>query len=242
MTIALLPAKSGKLEARVVNRVIRISVPEAIFFDVDGVLIDSLDIKGEALAETFHDFPNSHHIVTKFHYANGGVTRTKKIAELYRLLAGVDATELEIEERSAKFGAAVQQRVIDADEIAGAETALRWWTAQCPLYAVSATPSAELDIIVAARGMALYFSGVYGWPPSKDRVIEAILATQGYVAKRCILIGDSEEDLLASRRAGVHFVHVKAPTVKVLPGKHQTIADMHGLNSAISMALGDQPI
>jgi beta-phosphoglucomutase-like phosphatase (HAD superfamily) len=224
----------------VVNFGLGIAPPDALFFDVDGVLIDSLAIKGEALAETFRDFPNSRQIVIDFHQANGGLTRTRKISMLYRLLAGADASKREIQERSARFGETVQQRVVAADEILGAEAALRWWAPKCPLYAVSATPSAELGFVLAARGIVHFFRGIRGWPPAKDKVISELLTEHGYAAQRCVLIGDSREDLLASRRSGVQFIHVCAPPNEALPGQHPTIGNLQALNSAISITVGDQ--
>ena len=35
----------------------KLNQPEAIFFDVDGVLIDSLAIKGDAFSRAFSDYP-----------------------------------------------------------------------------------------------------------------------------------------------------------------------------------------
>lgn len=221
--------------------VLKVALPDALFFDVDGVLIDSIAIKGEALAETFNDFPNKHPSIIDFHHAHGGVTRTKKISMLYRLLAGVDASRQEIQERSAAFAQAVRQRVIAADEIPGAEAALRMWAPRCPLYAVSATPHDELKFILVARGIRPYFSSIHGWPPAKDEVIAQLLAKHGYASKRCVLIGDSQEDLLASRRTGVRFVHVRGSAAIDLPGSHPTINDLHGLDSAITMTLASHP-
>ena len=211
--------------------------PDALFFDVDGVLIDSLQIKGEAFAYTFNDFPNSRRAVLDFHLANGGITRSQKISMIYRLLAGVEASQEEIQKRSARFGDNVQQRVVAAAEIPGANAALRRWALACPLYAVSATPDREISNVLTARGIESYFRGIHGWPPPKDRVISGIVNQQGYDANRCVLVGDSQEDLLASRSAGVRFVHVRAPATKVLLGGHPTISDLHDLDSAITMAL-----
>lgn len=216
--------------------------PDALFFDVDGVLIDSLLVKGEALADTFDDFPNSRQIVVDFHLVNGGVTRSKKIAALYRLLAGVEAPRQELDSRIARFADAARDRVVAADEITGAESAVRRWTTRCPLHAVSATPDDELKRILSSRGIRPYFRSIHGWPPAKDETIAGLLGWHGYSPNLCVLIGDSKEDLLASQRTGVRFVHVSAADTKALPGNHPTISDLQVLDSAIMRALADQPI
>lgn len=224
------------------NYALKSTQPEALFLDVDGVLIDSMLVKGEALAETFHDFPDSRQLVIDFHFANGGVTRSTKIARLYHLLTGTKAPKREIQERCCKFSEKVREQVISAKEIPGALAALRWWAPRCPLYAVSATPREELQTILEARGIRRHFSGIYGWPPSKGEVIAGLLDTHGYIAKQCVLIGDTNEDLIASRLVGVRFVHVRAQDMTSLPGTHPTITDLHGLNDAITMVLRNQAV
>ncbi len=233
----LVPDQQTPHRLRRVNYTLTSTQPEALFLDVDGVLIDSLLVKGEALAETFQDFPDSRQLAIDFHLANGGVTRSTKIARLYHLLTGTEAPKREIQERCSKFSETVRQQVISAREIPGALAALRWWAPRCPLYAVSATPREELRIILEARDIGHHFSGIYGWPPSKGGVISGLLDAHGYTATQCVLIGDTNEDLIASRLTDVRFVHVRAQDMEFLPGTHPTITDLHGLNDAITTVL-----
>jgi len=219
-----------------------VPAPDALFFDVDGVLIDSLLVKGEALADTFNDFPGSRQMVIGYHLNNGGVNRSTKIAAVYRLVAGTDPSQSELDSRIARFGNAVKDRVIAADEIAGAEAALCRWASQCPLYAVSATPHVELQEILHSRGIGQYFRGIHGWPPTKDEAIADLLHRHQHAPEYCALIGDSQEDLVASHRTGIKFVQVSAPAVKTFPGNHPNISDLNALDSAIFLALDHQSV
>ena len=45
-------------------------MPEAIFFDVDWVLIESLSVKGEAFALVFKDFPDDCDSIIDYHLAH----------------------------------------------------------------------------------------------------------------------------------------------------------------------------
>ena len=74
-------------------------MPEAIFFDVDGVLIESLTVKGEAFALVFKDFPDDRASIIDYHLAHGGVNRVEKIRQIFVELTGRQPTDGELVER-----------------------------------------------------------------------------------------------------------------------------------------------
>ncbi len=87
----------------------------AVFFDVDGVLIDSLTAKGEAFANLF---PTQYRQdVMDFHLANGGLNRVEKIARISREIVGVNLSDDEVGSLVGTYFSAVQERVLTADEI-----------------------------------------------------------------------------------------------------------------------------
>lgn len=217
------------------------SWPQALLFDVDGVLIDSLDVKGEAFADVFSDVPDSRDTVVAFHRTHGGVTRSIKIGLLYERLMGEAPAEVELETRVRSFGEAVRQRVIDAPEIEGAHAALERWSQRCPLHAVSATPSEELTVILKARGLAAFFTGIHGWPPAKADAVRALLSQYGYEPEWTVLVGDSHEDFAAAQKSGVRFVHLVAPGASAFEGPHPTIAQHIELDCAIAQTFGAAP-
>ena len=194
-----------RLPSRVASSVVLHIVPNAIFFDVDGVLIDSVDVKGKALVEIFADFPNSAEDVLRFHRAHGGLTREIKIRQILGVLGNRSPSDSEVSDRVGQFAEIVVQRVIEAAEIPGTYEFLRKWSKRCRLYAVSATPDEELKRIMAARGLLPFFRSVKGWPPEKSGLISQEIASRGFEPSQCILVGDSDEDYRAALRASVRF-------------------------------------
>ena len=192
-------------------------IPTAVFLDVDGVLIDSVEVKGEAFVETFDDFPRSAEKVLEFHRAHGGLTREIKIRRILELLGEESPSEPEVLHRVSHFATLVVERVIQAPEIPGTHTFLQEWSNRCPFYAVSATPDEELQRIMAARGLLPFFRKVRGWPPEKSKLISQEIASGGFKASRCLLVGDSDEDYQAAKRASVPFIFFGTPT----PGVNQ---------------------
>ena len=212
-----------QLLSPVASSVVSQGIPTAVFLDVDGVLIDSAEVKGEAFVETFDDFPHSAEKVLEFHRAHGGLTREIKIRQILESLGNESPAESEISNRVSRFSDLVVQRVIEAAEIPGTYEFLREWSNRCPLYAVSATPDEELQRIMAARGLVPFFQSVRGWPPEKSGLIGQEIASGGFKTSECILVGDSDEDYQAARRSSVPFIFFGAARPGV---KHASVPRM----------------
>jgi len=214
--------------------------PEAIFFDVDGVLIDSLSVKGDAFSRAFSDYPEAREKIIAFHLSNGGVNRNEKIARLFRLIVGHDPSAQEVAVRMGQFSASVFEGVVAAPEIPGAHAALEEWSEKVPLHAVSATPTDELKRILDKRNIAKFFTSVHGWPPEKGSTVQEIITIRGYRSSACILVGDSREDLHAAIAANVQFIQVSPLAASKFDESDVVISDLLGLTAAVEamMALG----
>jgi len=216
----------------------RAATPEAIFFDVDGVLIDSLKVKGEAFALAFADYPSARNSIIEFHLVNGGVNRIDKISRIIANINGREATDTELSERVRAFREAVVEHVVAAPEISGANAALAHWSALAPLHAVSATPADELELILQRRRIAQYFTSINGWPPKKTELLPLLVRRFGYTPGRCITVGDSAEDEAAASTAGTMFVRVAPTGEDRMPGAVPAIDNLQGLTHAVSMLMG----
>jgi len=52
---------------------------QAVFFDFDGVILDSVDVKTDAFVAIFRGYgPKIREDVVKYHHENGGVSRMEK--------------------------------------------------------------------------------------------------------------------------------------------------------------------
>ncbi len=53
---------------------------QVVFFDFDGVILDSVDVKTKAFAKMFRHYgPEVEQVVVDYHLANGGVSQVQKI-------------------------------------------------------------------------------------------------------------------------------------------------------------------
>lgn len=183
---------------------------EAIFFDFDGVLVDSFHVKTRAFAALYeHDHPHIVEDVIAYHNAHGGVSRHKKFEYFEGTLLGCDPTRARLEELANRFATTVLEEVIASAEIPGAEHQLKLLTgAGTPCFVVSGTPEDELKLIVERRKLTSYFRSVHGAPAEKPDILADLIAQHGYDPRRCLMVGDAMTDYHAAKRVGVPFLGV----------------------------------
>ncbi len=181
----------------------------ALFFDFDGVLVDSVEVKTDAFASLFTTFGTE--VVAKVvdhHLRHGGMNRFEKIRLYYLEFLGRSLEEDEISDLCRQFSCLVVEKVIAAPEIAGVREFLHEYAMDKPCFVVSATPQDELLEIISRRGWSDNFKDIKGAPASKKDNLSLLLRAEGLHGARCLYFGDSSADYLAARDCGVPFIGI----------------------------------
>ncbi|MBJ79712.1 MAG: haloacid dehalogenase/epoxide hydrolase [Myxococcales bacterium] len=192
---------------------------DALFFDFDGVLADSVNVKTEAFAALFaHHGSDVEQKVVKHHLANGGMTRRDKFKVYYQEFLKEPLSAEKMEELCEGFAQLVVEKVIAADEIPGAENFLKEYTqkASVPAFVISATPQEEIELIVARRGWSKYFKEVLGAPTSKGEHVARLVDDYGYNTTKCFFFGDALSDYNAAAEHQVPFVALAEDEASIL--------------------------
>jgi phosphoglycolate phosphatase-like HAD superfamily hydrolase len=202
----------------------------AVFFDFDGVIADSVDVKTQAFVALYTDHgPEIMAKVESYHLANLGRTRFEKIAHFQREFVAGAADDGTVGELAARFGLEVKQRVIAAPEIPGARRALEELSGRLPLFLISATPDEELLDILAARGIAHLFTSAHGSGRSKPEILADLLSTHRLEPRACVMVGDAMTDYHAAQKHGVRFVGLVSPErPNPFPPGTMTMPDLTG--------------
>lgn len=180
---------------------------EAVFFDFDGVLADSADIKTRAFIEMYKEYgPEVVETVVAHHTIHAGVSRRKKIRYYHKTLLGQRLREDELEALARRFSGLVEDAVVDAAWVAGARDWLDANRHRLPMFVISGTPEAELRRIVRRRGMEGYFVAVRGSPPSKIPIIRELLEHHALEPARVLFVGDSLTDYQAASATNLRFI------------------------------------
>lgn len=211
---------------------------EAIVFDFDGVLVESVDVKGEAFCALYAQAdPSIQKKVLDYHLAYGGVSRFDKIRYFEEVLLDRTVSEAEIAVLADRFSTLVEARVVAAPWVVGAKDFLDKFHNKIPLFVASATPQAELDRIVHARNMETYFKALFGSPVKKSAHLDRLVQQQGFTPSRILMIGDTISDLKAANEAGTSFLGRVAPSQPFpFPEGTPSIADLKNLESRIVLA------
>ena len=207
---------------------------DLIVFDFDGTVCDSAGIKDEAfrllyLDEMGEEFADR---VQSYHIANAGVSRFDKIIHIEEQMLGREGATERLDAVAARFGALVEDQVVAAPLIDGAQEFLDTFHSLHTLTVASATPTDELRRIVARRELGRYFAAVDGSPATKGTIILDHMTRFSSRADRTVMVGDQTSDHRAAEFAGVGFVGVGSDA----PRGGATVAvidDLSGLESVL---------
>lgn len=194
------------------SQILRFEKPlQAVFFDFDGVLVDSVPIKTAAYSEIFSDHgEEAQKEIASYHQKHGGVDRFRKIEYVFRS-KGIPWDPNLIDLMAARFGEIVKEKVIRAPEINGAtEAFLSIRRAGIFCAVVSGTPETELQDIVRERGWSRYFDEVHGSPAIKINILEKIIHNHNFNPGRCLFVGDSATDFEAASKNNIYYFHVRS--------------------------------
>lgn len=177
-----------------------------IFWDFDGVLKETSEVKSEGFRSLFLDFGEIFsQRVYEHHLENQGISRGEKIA-LYLSWSGVLVTESLLNQYCKKFSNLVFDAVLEAPWVPGVHNYIVNNFESQKYIIISATPVEELQKILKALNFQSYFVGVYGYPPKKSNAIRKSLEAINIAASDAIFIGDAEADFVAAKENNVQFI------------------------------------
>ncbi len=205
-----------------------------VAFDFDGTLVDSNDIKRQALYDVVAELDGSEDILTELLALPDPPDRYglfAAIAERLGLPDGMD--EVWIADYSARCEAGILAR-IDGWPVLPLLSDLR--ARGIALFINSATPQSDLRQVVAKSPLAVHITESFGKPASKVHNLGAI-SEMAQCALTCVLVvGDGEDDRLAALRAGCRFVGIDRGEDRFAEPPELTIERVDGLLSVWDQA------
>lgn len=177
-----------------------------IFFDFDGVLAESVDVKTEAFRQMYlkHGDSFSQRVV-EHHKNNGGVSRFEKFKIYNGQWLNEHIDEKKIQSLAETFSNLVVEGVVNADEVPGAKEFLEL-SNKIKKFIITGTPTTEIKPILKKRGMLNFFKGVYGSPEKKDFWVKKILTDLQINQDECVFIGDALADYNAALNNNITFI------------------------------------
>jgi phosphoglycolate phosphatase-like HAD superfamily hydrolase len=178
-----------------------------ILFDFDGVLLDSMKIKGDGFVELFKEYPlNALRKLESYHYANGGISRFAKIRYFFNTILHQPITDQKIEDLAERFSQIIAEKLFDRNNlIEETITFIQQNHLRYNCHIVSGAEHQELNALCKHFEIDPYFKSIQGSPTPKNDLVRSLLQTYHYHPDETLLIGDSINDFEAAKANHILF-------------------------------------
>ena len=181
---------------------------KTLVFDFDGVIANSVNIKGNAFYRLYSPYGEDiAQKVLKYHLENLGMSRYDKFKFYQSVLLGEKISDDSIRVLSKKFSEMVVKDVVKSPEIEGVSCFIDACcnkSRSCDIN--SAVPQEEIRDIVNKRGIGKYFRNIYGSPSTKTENLKSSLS--GKDKSSMIFFGDTKADISAADAMSIDFVGI----------------------------------
>lgn len=177
-----------------------------LVFDCDGVLLDSVPVKTRAFARLAEPYgAQARDRFVMYHTTHGGVSRTLKFAWFFREILDREITPEESDRWGELFARYALDEVRKCEMIPGAHETLEKWRTILPMFVCSGAPQEELRVVLEERDLSGFFKGIYGYPPTKEKILANIVKETLLPADEVLMIGDATTDRDAAEYAETRF-------------------------------------
>lgn len=178
-----------------------------ILWDFDGVILNSMKIKGDGFVELFKEYDQKAvQKLEQYHYANGGISRFEKIKYFFSNILKQNITENEVEKLAEMFANIIAKKLFDKSNLID-ETVefIKDNYKKYDFHIVSGAEHNELNKLCALFELTQYFKSIHGSPTKKDILVKNVIEEYNYQTKDIILIGDAITDYNAAVKNKITF-------------------------------------
>jgi len=180
---------------------------KTILWDFDGVILDSMKIKGDGFVTLFENYDKKYiNEIEKYHYENGGISRFEKIKYFYENILKENIDEKIVLELADKFAYIIQEKIYNKNNLIDETVAyIKENYKNYNFHIVSGAKHDELNSLCEYFDLKKYFISIDGSPIKKDILVKNIIKKYSYDKQDIILIGDSINDFNATEMNNIGF-------------------------------------
>lgn len=178
-----------------------------IFWDFDGVIMDSMPVRNRGFELVLKEFPNEQvELLMQFHQKNGGLSRYVKFRHFFEEIRGEKITEKEIKEWANKFSQIMREELVQPNLlIQDTVNYIKKNHQKFNMHVVSGSDGEELRYLCEKLEISQYFLSIHGSPVPKKELVHNLLIKHEYKGDDTILIGDSINDYEAAEVNNIVF-------------------------------------
>lgn len=181
---------------------------KVIFWDFDGVLMDSNAVRDLGFERVLSEFPKEQvDELLAFHQANGGLSRYVKFRYFFEEIRKEPITDDEILIWAERFSLIMKELLVNPKLlIAETMSFVKDNQGRYIMHITSGSDQNELRFLCQSMGIDHLFTSIHGSPKPKKEWVKELIETHGYSKEECVLIGDSYNDFDAAKENGIKFM------------------------------------
>ncbi len=187
-----------------------------IFWDFDGVIMDSMPVRNKGFEQVLRKFPKAEvDELIKFHLENGGLSRYVKFRYFFEKIRNEEVSDEKINQLAAEFSIVMKELLVDESLlIYDSLNFIKRNFQNYKMHIVSGSDQSELRYLCKRLGIAEYFLSINGSPTPKTELVEQLLQQYNYKKDRSVLIGDSINDYEAANNNEIDFMGYNSLSLK----------------------------
>jgi len=188
---------------------------KVIFWDFDGVLMDSNAVRDLGFERVLADFPPEQVAqLLAFHRANGGLSRYVKFRYFFEEVRNESINDAEIMEWASRFSVIMKSLLVNPALLIPETLAfVKENYANYTMHITSGSDQDELRYLCQSMDIDQWFTSIHGSPKPKKQWIAELIEMHGYDTQQCLLIGDAHNDYEAAQYNGIAFMSYNNPTL-----------------------------
>jgi phosphoglycolate phosphatase-like HAD superfamily hydrolase len=173
---------------------------KTIFWDFDGVIMDSMSVRDKGFEIVLKNYPQEQvALLMAYHRDNGGLSRYHKFRYFFEEIRGEIISDLDIKILADEFSIVMLGNLLDESLlIKDSFDFIKKNYSKFNMHIVSGSDEVELRHICETLGLANYFISIHGSPTPKKELVKNVLKENKYIKEEICLIGDSLNDLEAA--------------------------------------------
>ncbi len=178
-----------------------------IFWDFDGVIINSDEVRTEGFKHIFDSYSKEYiDKLINYHTINGGLSRYEKIEYFSQKILDKRLNNQEKREFAQLYGNYCRERLCNKNLLIKSSISfIKENHKNFNFHLVSASDEKELVYLCSKLDIKKYFKSISGSPINKIENIKKLLKTNNYNESNCCLIGDSINDKFAATENRICF-------------------------------------
>jgi phosphoglycolate phosphatase-like HAD superfamily hydrolase len=179
---------------------------KAIFFDFDGVIMDSMTLKLDSYCHALDEFGFPRQELDRIMRQFMGTSRRRILAAMYEELAGSPMNDELFQRSLSRFNQHDEASRARMEPIPGSTEFLEKIHDNYFTAVVTGTPEEVIKRTTAFHKLDPFFDVVRGSPDSKTKIISELMHDRRLHTSECLFIGDGKADQEAADACQVRFV------------------------------------